>query len=80
MFLVTKATDRQQVNPDRLVLAQTRLREFLVEKVLSSFFLSIHDSIREKLTSRELYPLVHVIFSETEIEVHLHKKFYLSKC
>ena len=52
-FLVTKATDRQHVNPESLVLALTRLRDFA---------------------------LVHVIFSETDIEVYLHKKYYLSIC
>ena len=30
-FLVTKATDRQHVDPESLVLALTRLRDFLVE-------------------------------------------------
>ena len=31
-FLVTKATDRQHVDPESLVLALTRLRDFLVER------------------------------------------------
>ena len=31
-FLVTKATDRQYVNPESLVLALTRLRDFLIER------------------------------------------------
>ena len=26
----------------------------------------------------ELYALIHVIFSDTNIEVYLHKKYYLS--
>ena len=30
-FLVTKATDKQHVNPESLVLALTRLRDFLVQ-------------------------------------------------
>ena len=31
-FLVTKATDRQYVNPESLALALTRLMGFLVER------------------------------------------------
>ena len=34
-FLVTKATDKQHVNPESLVLALTRIRDFLVERVTS---------------------------------------------
>ena len=64
-FLVTKATDRQHVDPKSLVLALTR---------------PVYDPNRGKLHPRELYALVHVIFSETDIEVYLHKKYYLSIC
>ena len=35
-FLVTKATDRQHVDPKSLVLALTRLRDFLVERGVTS--------------------------------------------
>ena len=35
-FLVTKATDKQHVNPESLVLAMTRLRDFLVEGGVTS--------------------------------------------
>ena len=79
-FLVTKATDRQHVNPESLVLALTRLRDFLVERGVTSLSLPVYDPNRGKLHPRELYALVHVIFSETDIEVYLHKKYYLSIC
>ena len=79
-FLVTKATDRQHKDPQSLVLALTRLREFLVERGVTSLSLPVHDPNRGKLQPRELYALVHVIFSETDIEVYLHKFFYLSLC
>ena len=76
-FLVAKATDRQHVNPENLVLASTRLRDFLVERGLTSLSLPVYDPNRGKLHPRKLYALVHVIFSETDIEVYLHKKYYL---
>ena len=31
-----------------------------------------------KLGPRELYALIHIIFSDTNIQVYLHKKYYLS--
>ena len=74
-FLVTKATD-----PESLVLGLTRLRDFLVERGVTSLSLPVYDPNRGKLHPRELYALVHVIFSETDIEVYLHKKYYLSIC
>ena len=68
-FLVTKATDKQHVSPESLVLALTRLRNFLVESGVTSLSLPVYDPNIEKLHPRKLYTLVHVIFSETDIEV-----------
>ena len=79
-FMVTKATDKQHVNPESLVLALTRLRDFLVERGVTSLSLPVYDPNRGKLHPRKLYALVHVIFLETDIEVYLHKKYYLSIC
>ena len=79
-FLVTKATDRQQRESGELGMALTRLRDFLVERGVTSLSLPVYDPNRGKLHPRELYALVHVIFSETDIEVYLHKKYYLSIC
>ena len=79
-FLVTKVTDRQHLDPESLVLALTRLRDFLVERGVTSLSLPVSDPNRGKLHPRELYILVHVIISETDIEVYLHKKYYLSIC
>ena len=47
---------------------------------MTSLSLPVFDPNRGKLHPRELYALVHVIFSETDIEVYLHKKYYLSIC
>ena len=79
-FLVTKATDRQYVNPESLALALTRLMGFLVERGVTSLSLPVYDPNRGKLHPGELYALVHLIFSETDREVYLHKKYYLSIC
>ena len=79
-FLVTEATDRQHVDPENLVLALYRLRDFLVERGVSSLSLPVYDPQRRKRLPRELYALVNVIFAETDIEVYLHKNFYRSIC
>ena len=52
------------MNPESLVLALTRLRDFLVERGVTSLSLPVYDPNRGKLHPRELYALVHVIFSE----------------
>ena len=75
-FLVTEANDRQHVNPNSLMLALTRLRDFLVERGVTSISLTFYDPNRGKLHPRELYALTHEIF----IDVYLHKKHYLSIC
>ena len=71
-FIVTKATDKQHVNPENLVLALIRLRDFLVERGVTSLSLPIYDPNRGKLHPRELNALVHIIFSESGMEVYLH--------
>ena len=77
-FLVTRATEKQHVDPENLVLSLTRLRDFLVEMDVKELSLPVYDPNRGRLHPRELYALVHVIFSDTNIQVYLHKKFYLS--
>ena len=75
-----KATDRQHVNPESLVLALTRVKDLLVEIGVTSLSLPVYDPNRGKLYPRELFAIVRVIYSETDVEVYLHKKYYLSIC
>ena len=77
-FLVTRATEKQHVDPENLVLSLTRLRDFLVEMDVKELSLPVYDPNRGRLHPRELYALVHVIFSDTNIQIYLHKKYYLS--
>ena len=77
-FLVTRATEKQHVDPENLVLSLTRLRDFLVEMDVKELSLPVYDPNRGRLHPRELYALVHVIFSDTNKQVYLHKKYYLS--
>ena len=77
-FLVTRATEKQHVDPENLVLSLTRLRDSLVEMDVKELSLPVYDPNRGRLHPRELYALVHVIFSDTNIQVYLHKKYYLS--
>ena len=76
-FLVTRATEKRHVDPENLVLSLMRLREFLVERDVKELSLPVYDPNRGRLHPRELYALIHVI-SDTNIQVFLHKKYYLS--
>ena len=77
-FLVARATERQYVDQENLVLSLTRLRDFPVEREVKELSIPVHDPNRGRLRPRELYALIHVTFSDTSIQVYLHKKNYLS--
>ena len=77
-FLMTEATEKQHVDPENVVLSLTRLRDFLVEREVKKLSLPLYDPNRGRLHPQELYALIHLIFSDTNIQVYLHKKYYLS--
>ena len=68
-------TARGPRNPS-LVLDE--IERFLVEKEVKELSLPVYDPNRGRLHPRELYALIHVIFSDANIQVYLHKKYYLS--
>ena len=76
-FLATRATEKRHVDPENIVLSLTRLRDFLVEREVKELSLPVYDPNRGRLHPRELYALIHVIFSETIIQVYLLKKYCL---
>ena len=59
------------------MLALTRLRDFMVERGILEVSMPVYDPNRGKLNPMEMYAILHVVFAETEIMVHLHKKYYL---
>ena len=77
-FLVSRATEKQHVDPEDLVLSMTRLRDFLVERDVKELSLPVYDPKIRRLHPPELYALIHLIFSDTNIQVFLQKKYYLS--
>ena len=77
-FLVTRATEKRHLDPENLVLSLTRLRDFHVEREVKELSLPVYDPNKGRLHPRALFALIHVIFSETNIQVYLHKKYYLS--
>ena len=46
----------------------------MVERGIMEVSTPVYDPNRGKLSPRELYAILHVVFAETEIMVHLHKK------
>ena len=77
-FLVTRVNERNTIYPEHVMLALTRLRDFMIERGIVEVSMPVYDTNRGKLSPRELYAILHVVFAETEIMVHLHKKYYLS--
>ena len=66
------------MDPEDLVLSLTGLRDFLWEREVEELSLPVYDPNRGRLHPRELFALIHVIFSDTNIQVSLYKKYYLS--
>ena len=78
MLLMTRATAKRHVDPERLVLSLTKMRNLIMEKEVKELSLPVYNANRGRLHPRELYALIHVILSDTNIQVYLHKKYYLS--
>ena len=77
-FLVTRVSEKNTIDPEHVMLALTRLRNFMIERGIVEVSMPVYDPNRGKLIPRELNAILHVVFAETEIMVHLHKKYYLS--
>ena len=77
-FLVTRVSERNTIDPEHVMLALAKLRDFMIESRITEVSMPVYDPNRGKLSPRELYAILHVVFAETEIMVHLHKKYYLS--
>ena len=75
---MTRVNERNTIDPEHVMLASTRLRDFMIERGIVEVSMSVYDPNRAKLSPRELYAILHMVFAETEIMVHLHKKYYLS--
>ena len=76
-FLVTRVSERNTIDPEHVMLALTKLRDFMIERRITEVSMPVYDSNRGKLSPRELHAILHVVFAETEIMAHLHKKYYL---
>ena len=76
-FLVTRATEKRHVDPENLVLSLTRLRDFLVEREMKELSLPQSDPNRGRLHPWELSALIHEIFTDTNIQVYMHKNYNL---
>ena len=59
------------MDPVNLVLSLTILRDFLVDREMKELSLPVYNPNGERLHARELYALIHVIFSDTNIQVFL---------
>ena len=76
-FLVTRINERNTIDPEHILLALRRLRDFMIERGIREVSMPVGLN-RGRLNPRQLYAILHVVFAEPEIVVHLHKKYYLS--
>ena len=75
-FLVTRVSERNTIDLEHVMLALTRLRDFLVERGIREVSMPFYDPNRGRLNIRVLYVILHVVFAEAKIMVHIHKKYY----
>ena len=54
-FLVTRVNERNTIDPEHVMLALTRLRDFMVERGIREVSMSVYDQSRGRLSHRELY-------------------------
>ena len=66
-FLVTRVDDRNTIDPEHVMLALTRLRDFMIERRITEVSMPVYDPNSGKLSPRELYAILHVVVAETEI-------------
>ena len=64
-FLVTRVNDRNTIDPEHVIMALTRLRDFMIEIGITEVSMPVYDPNRGKLSPRELYAILHVVFAET---------------
>ena len=57
-FLVTRISERNMINPELVMLALTRLRNFLVERGIGEVSMPVYDPNRDRLNPRELYAIL----------------------
>ena len=72
IFLVTRVSERNMIDPKYVILALTSLRDFMLERGIMEVSMPVYDPNRGKWNPRELYNILHVVFAETKITVHLH--------
>ena len=53
-FLVTRVNDRNTIDPEHVMLALTRLRDFMIERGITEVSMPVYDPNRGKLSPREL--------------------------
>ena len=58
-FLVTRVNERNTIDPEHVMLALTRLRDFMVERGIREVSMRVYDPNMGKLSTRELYAILH---------------------
>ena len=62
-FLVTRVSERNTIDPEHVMLALTRLRDFMIERRITEVSMPVYDPNRGKLSPWELYAILHVVLN-----------------
>ena len=68
-FLVTRINERNTIDPENVMLALKRLRDFMVERRIMEVSMPVYDANRGKLNPSELQAILHVVFAEWRSQV-----------
>ena len=63
MLLGNKRQRKEHDRPEHVMLALTRLRDFMVERGIVEVSMPVYDPNRGKLNPRELYAILHMVFA-----------------
>ena len=74
-FLVTRVNDRNTIDPEHVMLALTRLRDFMIERRITEVSLPVYDPKQGQVEPKGIirYPTRGLL--QAEIMVHMPKKY-----
>ena len=58
-FRVTRFNERNTIDPEHVMLALTRLRDFMIERGIMEVSMPVYNPNRGKLSPKELYAFLH---------------------
>ena len=77
MFFGDEGQREEHDRPRARNVGTNEVERLLGRRGIREVSMPVYDPNRGRLNIRELYAILHVVFAEAEIMVHIHKKYYL---